>query len=203
MKDWSGCDAFKTLHERRETKDGEMEERKEGRLLSIRKYLTVIKSVSSIVSVNIQGKDSKGYKVETLPRRQWNLKSTQDQFWKLQSNIFFLSFQVSYIKTPKQVDEFIEIQSSTGTWYQRWLVRITTTFKQVKGRKTIPHGLLSLGVQFLIASVHGILTPWLPHKKSVAICKGLESDCTFYADMCICKLPHCQPGLEMPLWSSR
>uniref|UniRef100_A0A8C9EYP9 Synaptic vesicle glycoprotein 2B n=1 Tax=Pavo cristatus TaxID=9049 RepID=A0A8C9EYP9_PAVCR len=39
--------------------------------------------------------------------------------------------EVSYIKTPKQVDEFIEIQSSTGTWYQRWLVRITTTFKQV------------------------------------------------------------------------
>ncbi|NXN92730.1 SV2B protein, partial [Rhinopomastus cyanomelas] len=40
-------------------------------------------------------------------------------------------FTVSYIKTPKQVDEFIEIQSSTGTWYQRWLVRITTTLKQV------------------------------------------------------------------------
>ncbi|NXU26028.1 SV2B protein, partial [Thalassarche chlororhynchos] len=40
-------------------------------------------------------------------------------------------FTVSYIKTPKQVDEFIEIQSSTGTWYQRWLVRITTIFKQV------------------------------------------------------------------------
>ncbi|XP_025960153.1 synaptic vesicle glycoprotein 2B [Dromaius novaehollandiae] len=40
-------------------------------------------------------------------------------------------FTVSYIKTPKQVDEFIEIQSSTGTWYQRWLVRFTTTFKQV------------------------------------------------------------------------
>ncbi|XP_025930288.1 synaptic vesicle glycoprotein 2B isoform X2 [Apteryx rowi] len=40
-------------------------------------------------------------------------------------------FTVSYIKTPKQVDEFIEIQSSTGTWYQRWLVRFMTTFKQV------------------------------------------------------------------------
>ncbi|XP_037367338.1 synaptic vesicle glycoprotein 2B isoform X2 [Talpa occidentalis] len=32
-------------------------------------------------------------------------------------------FTVSNIKTPKQMDEFIEIQSSTGTWYQRWLVR--------------------------------------------------------------------------------
>ena len=29
------------------------------------------------------------------------------------------------------MDEFIEIQSSTGTWYQRWLVRFKTTFKQV------------------------------------------------------------------------
>ncbi|XP_004431975.1 PREDICTED: synaptic vesicle glycoprotein 2B [Ceratotherium simum simum] len=40
-------------------------------------------------------------------------------------------FTVSNIKTPKQMDEFIEIQSSTGTWYQRWLVRFKTTFKQV------------------------------------------------------------------------
>uniref|UniRef100_A0A8D0H6F2 Synaptic vesicle glycoprotein 2B n=1 Tax=Sphenodon punctatus TaxID=8508 RepID=A0A8D0H6F2_SPHPU len=39
-------------------------------------------------------------------------------------------FTVS-IKTPKQVDEFIEIQSSTGTWFQRLLVRFTTVFKQV------------------------------------------------------------------------
>uniref|UniRef100_G1SIY7 Synaptic vesicle glycoprotein 2B n=1 Tax=Oryctolagus cuniculus TaxID=9986 RepID=G1SIY7_RABIT len=38
---------------------------------------------------------------------------------------------VSNIKTPKQMDEFIEIQSATGTWYQRWLVRFKTTFKQV------------------------------------------------------------------------
>ncbi|XP_075414528.1 synaptic vesicle glycoprotein 2B [Tenrec ecaudatus] len=40
-------------------------------------------------------------------------------------------FTVSSIKTPKQMDEFIEIQSSTGTWYQRWLVRFNTTFKEV------------------------------------------------------------------------
>ncbi|XP_010961226.1 synaptic vesicle glycoprotein 2B [Camelus dromedarius] len=40
-------------------------------------------------------------------------------------------FTVCNIKTPKQMDEFIEIQSSTGTWYQRWLVRFKTTFKQV------------------------------------------------------------------------
>ncbi|XP_058855222.1 synaptic vesicle glycoprotein 2B-like [Acipenser ruthenus] len=40
-------------------------------------------------------------------------------------------FTVSQIKTLKQDDEFIEIQSSTGTWYQRWLVRIMTVVKQV------------------------------------------------------------------------
>ncbi|XP_064422065.1 synaptic vesicle glycoprotein 2B isoform X3 [Latimeria chalumnae] len=40
-------------------------------------------------------------------------------------------FTVSNIKTPKQIDEFIEIQSSTGKWYQRWLVRIMTELKKV------------------------------------------------------------------------
>ncbi|XP_053320183.1 synaptic vesicle glycoprotein 2B-like [Spea bombifrons] len=40
-------------------------------------------------------------------------------------------FTVSHIKTPKQMDEFIEIQSSTGTWFQRWFVRIMTLVKQV------------------------------------------------------------------------
>ncbi|KAM4747997.1 synaptic vesicle glycoprotein 2B [Rhinophrynus dorsalis] len=40
-------------------------------------------------------------------------------------------FTVSHIKTPKQLDEFIEIQSSTGTWFQRWFVRVMTVVKQV------------------------------------------------------------------------
>ncbi|XP_034280626.2 synaptic vesicle glycoprotein 2B isoform X1 [Pantherophis guttatus] len=40
-------------------------------------------------------------------------------------------FTVAQIKTPKQVDEFIEIQSSTGTWYQRCFVRVMTTIRQV------------------------------------------------------------------------
>ncbi|XP_069481181.1 synaptic vesicle glycoprotein 2B isoform X2 [Ambystoma mexicanum] len=40
-------------------------------------------------------------------------------------------FTVSHIKTPKQMDAFIEIQSSTGTWFQRWFVRLMTTIKQV------------------------------------------------------------------------
>lgn len=95
MKDWSGFAALKIFREEggeRERMEGWRKGRKECRLLSVIKYLAVIKSVSSIASDNIQGKDSKGYQVETLPRRQWNLKSTQDQFWKLQSSIFFLLF---------------------------------------------------------------------------------------------------------------
>ncbi|XP_069840996.1 synaptic vesicle glycoprotein 2B isoform X1 [Dendropsophus ebraccatus] len=40
-------------------------------------------------------------------------------------------FTVAHIKTPKQIDEFIEIQSSTGTWFQRWFVRVMTVVKQV------------------------------------------------------------------------
>ncbi|KAG8440680.1 hypothetical protein GDO86_006433 [Hymenochirus boettgeri] len=40
-------------------------------------------------------------------------------------------FTVSHIKTPKQLDEFIEIQSSTGTWFQRWFVRVLTVLKQI------------------------------------------------------------------------
>ena len=40
--------------------------------------------------------------------------------------------QVATIKTPQtQEDEFIEIQSDTGTAFQRWTVRHTTMLKQV------------------------------------------------------------------------
>uniref|UniRef100_A0A8C4NBM5 Major facilitator superfamily (MFS) profile domain-containing protein n=1 Tax=Eptatretus burgeri TaxID=7764 RepID=A0A8C4NBM5_EPTBU len=35
-------------------------------------------------------------------------------------------FTVTSIKTPKQMDEFIEIQTDTGTWYKRWFVRFAT-----------------------------------------------------------------------------
>lgn len=45
--------------------------------------------------------------------------------------IIILRTQVSQIKTPKQEDEFIEIQSSTGTAFQRWMVRTMTLVKQV------------------------------------------------------------------------
>ncbi|XP_067838255.1 synaptic vesicle glycoprotein 2Ca isoform X1 [Heptranchias perlo] len=35
-------------------------------------------------------------------------------------------FTVNRIKTPKLIDELIEIQTDTGTWYMRWFVRIKT-----------------------------------------------------------------------------
>ncbi len=40
--------------------------------------------------------------------------------------------QVTQIKTPKtQEDEFIEIQTATGTAFQRWVVRTLTLTKLV------------------------------------------------------------------------
>lgn len=39
--------------------------------------------------------------------------------------------QVTHIKTIKREDELIEIQSDTGTWYRRWLVRVLNLSQQV------------------------------------------------------------------------
>lgn len=49
--------------------------------------------------------------------------------------------QVTHIKTIHQEDELIEIQSDTGTWYQRWGVRALSLGGQVMGdggRRTWP-----------------------------------------------------------------
>ncbi|XP_054035342.1 synaptic vesicle glycoprotein 2A-like, partial [Dryobates pubescens] len=40
-------------------------------------------------------------------------------------------FSVTHIKTIKREDELIEIQSDTGTWYRRWLVRVLNLSQQV------------------------------------------------------------------------
>lgn len=40
--------------------------------------------------------------------------------------------QVTHIKTIKREDELIEIQSDTGTWYRRWLVRFLNLSQQVR-----------------------------------------------------------------------
>ncbi|KAK2518143.1 Sv2a [Columba guinea] len=39
-------------------------------------------------------------------------------------------FSVTHIKTIKREDELIEIQSDTGTWYRRWLVRVLNLSQQ-------------------------------------------------------------------------
>ncbi|KAG9340763.1 hypothetical protein JZ751_020355, partial [Albula glossodonta] len=57
------------------------------------------------------------------------LKQVHDTNWRAKGEPERV-FTVSQIKTPKQEDEFIEIQSSTGTAFQRWMVRSATLSKQ-------------------------------------------------------------------------
>uniref|UniRef100_A0A4W3I473 Synaptic vesicle glycoprotein 2Ba n=1 Tax=Callorhinchus milii TaxID=7868 RepID=A0A4W3I473_CALMI len=77
-------------------------------------------------------------------------------------------FTVSHIKTPKQIDEFIEIQSSTGTAFQRWLVRGMTVVKQVQvwGRHSIclyrMTTLFLAVVWFTLSFSYYGLTVWFP-----------------------------------------
>ncbi|XP_048829186.1 synaptic vesicle glycoprotein 2B-like [Brienomyrus brachyistius] len=58
------------------------------------------------------------------------LKRVHDTNWRAKGEPERV-FTVSQIKTPVQEDEFIEIQSSTGTAFQRWMVRNMTVVKQV------------------------------------------------------------------------
>ncbi|XP_023671140.2 synaptic vesicle glycoprotein 2B-like [Paramormyrops kingsleyae] len=58
------------------------------------------------------------------------LKQVHDTNWRAKGEPERV-FTVSQIKTPVQEDEFIEIQSSTGTAFQRWMVRNMTVVKQV------------------------------------------------------------------------
>lgn len=44
------------------------------------------------------------------------------------------SLQVNRIKIPKQIDELIEIESDTGTWYKRCFVRIHTELYGVSNK---------------------------------------------------------------------
>lgn len=49
-----------------------------------------------------------------------------------ETECFCLFVKVTHINTPKtQEDEFIEIQSDTGTAFQRWSVRHMTMLQQV------------------------------------------------------------------------
>lgn len=48
--------------------------------------------------------------------------------------------QVTHIKTIHQEDELIEIQSDTGTWYQRWGVRALSLGGQVTVQWMVEEG---------------------------------------------------------------
>uniref|UniRef100_A0A8C9TEN2 Synaptic vesicle glycoprotein 2Ba n=1 Tax=Scleropages formosus TaxID=113540 RepID=A0A8C9TEN2_SCLFO len=58
------------------------------------------------------------------------LKQVHDTNWRAKGEPERV-FTVSQIKTAVQDDEFIEIQSATGTAFQRWMVRTMTLVKQV------------------------------------------------------------------------
>ncbi|MEJ1275588.1 hypothetical protein NN561_006485 [Cricetulus griseus] len=57
-------------------------------------------------------------------------------------------FTVNKIKTPKQIDELIEIESDTGTWYRRCFVRIRTELYGAPGVENLKLVGLFLGVKF-------------------------------------------------------
>lgn len=168
-----------------------MEDRKEDRLLSVIKSLAVIKSISSVFSDNIKGRDSKGYQVETLPRRQWNLKSTQDQFWKCQSIFFFSLFYFGFLVWFWVFDfvlffsGFLYQDSKASRWIywnpelNRYLVPAVAGqnydhFQTGKEKKTHPSGALKLWapVPHCFKSLHPE-TLILTQKKSAGVCKGL------------------------------
>ncbi|KAK3533716.1 hypothetical protein QTP70_023968 [Hemibagrus guttatus] len=79
-------------------------------------------------------------------------------------------FQVSQFKTPQtEEDDFIEIQSETGTAFQRFMVRQMTLVKQVMknlmslaGPKLRLHGLFIAIVWFTMAFGYYGLSVWFP-----------------------------------------
>uniref|UniRef100_A0A8C7JUN2 Synaptic vesicle glycoprotein 2B-like n=1 Tax=Oncorhynchus kisutch TaxID=8019 RepID=A0A8C7JUN2_ONCKI len=88
------------------------------------------------------------------------LRQVHDTNWKAKGEPERV-FTVSNITTPKtQEDEFIEIQSDTGTSFQRWTVRHTNLLKQVTAG--LLQGLFLAIVWFTMAfSYHG-LSVWFP-----------------------------------------
>nr|KAF6316633.1 synaptic vesicle glycoprotein 2A [Pipistrellus kuhlii] len=78
-------------------------------------------------------------------------------------------FSVTHIKTIHQEDELIEIQSDTGTWYQRWGVRASNLGGQVWGNFLSCFGpeyrritLMMMGVWFTMSFSYYGLTVWFP-----------------------------------------
>ncbi|XP_028843366.1 synaptic vesicle glycoprotein 2B-like [Denticeps clupeoides] len=97
------------------------------------------------------------------------LKQVHDTNWRAKGEPERV-FTVAQIKTPKtQEDEFIEIQSATGTTFQRWLVRTVTLAKLVLknvasllGPDLRLNSLLMAIIWFTMAFSYYGLSVWFP-----------------------------------------
>ncbi|XP_062856341.1 synaptic vesicle glycoprotein 2B [Trichomycterus rosablanca] len=97
------------------------------------------------------------------------LKQVHDTNWRAKGEPERV-FTVSQIKTPKtQEDEFFEIQTSTGTGFQRWAVRTLTLIKLVMknvaslmGREFRLATLLMAAIWFTMAFSYYGLAVWFP-----------------------------------------
>ncbi|XP_059689900.1 synaptic vesicle glycoprotein 2C [Gavia stellata] len=87
-------------------------------------------------------------------------------------------FTVNRIKTPKQIDELIEIESDTGTWYRRCFVRIRTelysiwlTFMRCFSYPVKDNTIKLTAVWFTLSFGYYGLSVWFPD-----VIKHLQSD---------------------------
>ncbi|KAK2538855.1 Sv2c [Columba guinea] len=87
-------------------------------------------------------------------------------------------FTVNRIKTPKQIDELIEIESDTGTWYRRCIVRIRTelygiwlTFMRCFNYPVKDNTIKLTAVWFTLSFGYYGLSVWFPD-----VIKHLQSD---------------------------
>ncbi|KAM9367190.1 synaptic vesicle glycoprotein 2C [Phaethornis superciliosus] len=87
-------------------------------------------------------------------------------------------FTVNRIKTPKQLDELIEIESDTGTWYRRCFVRIRTelygiwlTFMRCFNYPVKDNTIKLTAVWFSLSFGYYGLSVWFPD-----VIKHLQSD---------------------------
>ncbi|KFP33109.1 Synaptic vesicle glycoprotein 2C [Colius striatus] len=87
-------------------------------------------------------------------------------------------FTVNRIKTPKQIDELIEIEIDTGTWYRRCLVRIRTelygiwlTFMRCFNYPVKDNTIKLTAVWFTLSFGYYGLSVWFPD-----VIKHLQSD---------------------------
>ncbi|XP_051498008.1 synaptic vesicle glycoprotein 2C [Apus apus] len=87
-------------------------------------------------------------------------------------------FTVNRIKTPKQIDELIEIESDTGTWYRRCFVRVRTelygiwlTFMRCFNYPVKDNTIKLTAVWFTLSFGYYGLSVWFPD-----VIKHLQSD---------------------------